>query len=631
MIDGLLFAACLVAMASAGLCVLELLGGASRDPWARLLDGVAAGMGIAGMVALVLAAAGLLRPLPLAIAGGLALGAGWGALLETIRALERPRLGRAWPLVAVCLLVLGTEVVTMLAPPVGGDQTKYQLVYPRLYGQSGTLLSTPWSMWGAMQFVQNFVFAIGYALRGENLARFFNGLSGVLAAGAAGVLAGRQFGRAVGVAAAALFFTLPITWSLMTRAGSDLPVVLYALLATSSLLEWVRSEEPGALRRSALMAGFAAGSKVMGLLVPALVGIAVLVVLARRAWPVVRTLTAALTFGLIVIAAACPWYVRNALEYDNPIYPFGYGVFGGAHWSKPATDYLEDYYVQYRGTYAARRGDAPYAGVRVARFPWDLTMHPNSFENGARQSLDVSPFALAFAPAILLVGRRRWAAYTIAALGFGYAGIIAGAAWAHPRYVFPGVVLLLVASVPAARALLGRRAFAVLVGLAVLGNVALTGRLLKPLWPDQLRVAVGRLDPHEFLRRHSDRYEFWEEANAAVGPADRLLVLEKVPHPYYIERPYVLGSYLEQGLLDYRTLDTPERLVAAAHTLGITHVTVDTAALDAKGDPFEAEVSRLWRAFLDDACTPVLSRSGFALYALRPQSAFVANPEGPRG
>jgi hypothetical protein len=334
---------------------------------------------------------------------------------------------------------------------------------------------------------------------------------------------------------------------------------------------------------------------------------------------------------MIVLAAACPWYVRNGLDTGNPIYPFGYGLFGGSHWSTAASQYLDEYYLQYQGTFATRREAAPYAGTGLVRFPWDLTMHPNSFENGARQSLDVSPFALAFAPALLLVRRGRGAAWSIAALGLGYAGIIAGAAWAHPRYVFPGVVLLLVAAVPAAHALLGRRGFVAVVGLAVLGNVALTSRLLRPLWPDQARVALGRLDGREFLRRHSDRYAFWEQANAAVPSTGRVLVLEKIPHPYYIERPYVLGSYLEQGLLDYRVLDTPERLITAAHALGITHVSVDLAALDARRDPFEAEVSRLWRAFVDGACEPVLRQEGFALYTLRPVTAFVANPDGPRG
>ena len=54
--------------------------------------------------------------------------------------------------------------------------------------------------------------------------------------------------------------------------------------------------------------------------------------------------------------------------------------------------------------------------------------------------------------------------------------------------------------------------------------------------------------PDAFLDKYSDRYVFWHEANQAVPPSPvRSLVLEKIPHPYYIERPFVLLSYLEQG------------------------------------------------------------------------------------
>ena len=45
------------------------------------------------------------------------------------------------------------------------------------------------------------------------------------------------------------------------------------------------------------------------------------------------------------------------------------------------------------------------------------TMHPESFENGKRQGQDVSPFAFAFLPALLLVRRRRQAALAIAGIG----------------------------------------------------------------------------------------------------------------------------------------------------------------------------------------------------------------------
>src|SRR5439155_413449 len=83
--------------------------------------------------------------------------AGGRELARASRALEARALGRVWPLVLVCALVLVAEVPTMLAPPVGGDQTKYQLVYPRLYALAGGLVPTPWSFWGQMQFLPNFV------------------------------------------------------------------------------------------------------------------------------------------------------------------------------------------------------------------------------------------------------------------------------------------------------------------------------------------------------------------------------------------------------------------------------------------------------------------------------------------
>src|SRR5207245_5003674 len=147
---------------------------------------------------------------------------------------------------------------------------------------------------------------------------------------------------------------------------------------------------------------------------------------------------------------ASPSYVRTTIDTGTPIYPFGYGLFGGRHWSAAAEEYLADYYRAYQTTYATRRGGEPYVGFAVTRFPWDLTMHPESFENAARASLDVSPFALAFAPALVLIRRRRPKVLAVAAIGFAYAAIIATGAWAHPRYVLPGVALVLAATVPAA-------------------------------------------------------------------------------------------------------------------------------------------------------------------------------------
>src|SRR5204863_9007415 len=141
---------------------------------------------------------GVLEPWALAVAGGLALALGGNDLVGALRAVRLRRVARAWPLLAVCALVLAAEVMAMVAPPVGGDQTKYQLAYPRLYAAAGRLVATPWSFWGHMQFLQNFLFAIGFALSDGALARYLNGAFGVLTALALGALTRRHLGEQSG-------------------------------------------------------------------------------------------------------------------------------------------------------------------------------------------------------------------------------------------------------------------------------------------------------------------------------------------------------------------------------------------------------------------------------------------------
>jgi hypothetical protein len=615
-IDLVLCAVVLAACGAGGMVALRMAGALPRRPEEHLLAAIATGLGLASMLALALAAAHALRAWPFAVAGAAALLAGGGGLVRALRAVRPPRGRLAWLLLAVCAVLLVAEAPTWFAPPVGGDQTKYQLAYPRLFAMAGGLVPTPWCFWGSQQWLQNFLFALAYAVRGENLARCMNAVSGVLAALALATLARRHLDRRLGAVVGTLFFTMPMTWSQMTRSGADMSVVVYAGLAVSAFLDWAYGQRAADLRRTAIFAGLGGASKMMGLLVPALVGVGILVVLARRRPPLARALGAAVVYGVVALAILSPWYVRNAIETGDPLHPFGNAAFHGRDWSPEAAAYLDTYYDQYRTREAGERGGKPYRGLEVAWFPWDLTMHPESFENGKRQGQDPSPFALAFAPALLLARRRRRAALAILAIGVAYGGIIAVGAWAHPRYVLPGTALVLVAAAAGAQAVAGRRLLPWIVALTVLGNVALTTRMLRPMWPDQVRVAAGRLSAGTFLARYSDRWVFWSEANRMVPPDGRVAVLEKIAHPYYIDRPFVLLSYLEQGLVDFRVTSTPDAVVRRLRELGATHVAVDVKGLDAAADPFERDVTALWRGVVERLGTPVLEKGGYALYPM---------------
>src|SRR5262249_60752527 len=136
-----------------------------------------------------------------------ALVAGGRSLIAALRAVRAARGPMTWLLVALCAVLLLVEAPTWFAPPVGGDQEKYHLVYPRLYALAGGLVPTPWTFWGQQQWLENFLFAIAFALRGDVLARLLNAVAGVMAALALATLTRRHLGGRPGNRAAPVVFT----------------------------------------------------------------------------------------------------------------------------------------------------------------------------------------------------------------------------------------------------------------------------------------------------------------------------------------------------------------------------------------------------------------------------------------
>lgn len=596
---------------------------------------IALGLGLLAYVTLALAEASLLgRP---ALLAALALAAAWSRRELVAGVALGVRGARRWldgsptrserAALALGVVIVAAELVMSFAPPVGGDQTKYQLVYPRLWAEAHRVVATPWSFWGYLQYLMNLLFAAAFALRGDVLARLLNAAYGVLLAFAIFALGRRAFGRQTGVWAAILFLTMPFTASLMSRAWVEFALSLYVILAVLAVLAWRRSRSGAWLGLAAVMAGLAAGTKLIGLLAPALLAVVVaLDVLragGRRAAPAAARAIA--TFGLVAALVGAPCYARNAVETGNPIYPFGYGVFGGRNWSADAARGLDAYYDAYRETQAARRGGHAYHGVEALRFPWDATMAPQSFEEAGRSAYDVGPFLLAFAPALVLLRGRRDAGLLLG-VAAAYATVVVFGMWAHPRYIHPALVLLLIATVEATARLraLGpaaaRGVTAVLVA-TVLVQTALTARVLAPLWPDSARVALGRMTPDAFLRKNERHYALASLVRAHVPPNGNVLLLGMIPHPYYyVGRPFTLASPLEQGAIDYRSIANVDDFVNAIRRYGVTYVVREDEPDKRAANPVGERVLRLWDDLLARA-EKIGDTPDGALYRLTPAMA----------
>ena len=100
----------------------------------------------------------------------------------------------------------------------------------------------------------------------------------------------------------------------------DLPRACFSVGAFLFAYRYVLNFRRHDLILSALLAGAAVAGKYTELMTPGLIGIGLLPFIIRRGtWRDI--LPAAIAF----IAVAAPWYVKNAISFGNPLYPFVFG------------------------------------------------------------------------------------------------------------------------------------------------------------------------------------------------------------------------------------------------------------------------------------------------------------------
>ncbi|ATB28445.1 glycosyltransferase family 39 protein [Melittangium boletus] len=370
--------------------------------WEHTSHAATLGLGMLTHGLFVLGSVGLLYRS--AVLGGVALALGlgvkrwWPCVLEGVATLRGMK-----PLpVLGGLLVLGFCVpllLTPLIPPTSWDATEYYLRCAWLFVDQHRIVLTPTLRMAVYPHLNTMLFTLGL-LFADDLAAQLTQLLALLLTGAALMGAGsRLFSARAGVWAAALTIGSPIAIWLGSVAYIDMGLTLFLTVATLTVLRWFEQGDRHWLFLSAAFFGFAASAKHNAFPLFALVGVVVLYEAFRR-----RQVGHAILFGLLGLAVAAPWYVRNAYYTGNPFFPLLPQVFGYSYLN--AGD-MERFNLDLN---LSRRHELK----ALLQLPWQLTFEPHK----ARAEAPLSPGYLAALP-FLLVGawKNRWVRILLALVG----------------------------------------------------------------------------------------------------------------------------------------------------------------------------------------------------------------------
>lgn len=239
----------------------------------------------------------------------------------------------------VALAFIGTT-----APEISYDALVYHLAVPQSYLSAGQMIDLPYNHYSYLPLLTSLLYVWGLAVDGMYMAKLMNWFIGMALLHALYAFASGLKGRKFGLAACALFITIPTVTYLHWVANSDLGAALFLMFALMCCLKW--REFPtkiGFLYLAGLFCGAGLATKYT-----TAIGVAAIMTYCNvrlYSVPVDRKWRVAGCFALLLVLPLLPWFVRNFVFQGNPFFPYATEYFGGRSFDP---ELLRNWYAETR-------------------------------------------------------------------------------------------------------------------------------------------------------------------------------------------------------------------------------------------------------------------------------------------
>lgn len=531
-------------------------------------------IGLAGMlyvpVIVILLAGGVL-------CGGLELSRKISSLVHYVRNVPH-RLGRYSFCLSIIAILAVLNALTAATPPIDVDVLNYHLAVPHIYALHHRIIPIPGIFFSYFPFTIQLFYLPCLVLRAASAAQLLHVMFGLANIMVIANIARRFYGVKTAALATLLFYSLNDVSAETPVGRIDLGVSFYALMAFLCFIIMQESNNGKLwLIMSGIFAGFCAGSKYTGLIVPLIITVIVLIFSRQSRFK------KSLTVAVVALLIAAPWYIRNYIWTENPVFPFFTELFGQGP--------LLDEHIEF-----IRQGNWKYAPIsrtflNFLLVPWLLIVKRDAFASGR-----IGPLFLAYLPVFFCL---RWYRLKHLRPMLVFCGIwLPFWFWTSPlvRFIFAPLGLLSIVLAQALRLSLRCRRHWRYLTLSVLW----LWLVFAFAWniknhAEFIPAAIGAISPNIFLDRIAEIEEYtfadFRYVNTVLKPQSMLLFGS---HGLYVDVNFILaGDWAMQRWKDVQQCDR-YTLETALRSSGITHIMLRENLVDGN-DPIETSLYHCYK------------------------------------
>jgi 4-amino-4-deoxy-L-arabinose transferase-like glycosyltransferase len=516
------------------------------------------GTGVVGLLVLFLGLMGLLRGWPILAMLLLALvltrrdvAEVWQCLVRATRTAFATHEARIISIAFMGFIAL--LVVRTLVPPHTADELIYHLPVPQRFVQEGRILPLYDNSLGNMPFLLHMIYTV-FMLAGSDIAaKLFSLFLAIATAVLLYAFCCRFITRHVGVIALFAFFAsgMIVELAVTTRIDVSLAGMLFA--CTYAMINYLTTRSRAWLWLSAVFAGFSLGIKHTAALWIFLVGILYLVETIKQRETIPKVLQYGVLYTLLAVAVASPWYIKNAVWFHNPIYPFVTGEvaeFGpnGIRYFNADDERKLD--AHFEATRKARPDIVAEqeqelrraADARIERHPmrlWEYFFKPNAYLMA--EPYQFPNYLFLIIPFIVFLRPGKWI-WWLLILGLAFVFCVTFTSWIA-RYLVPAYPALTIVAaytlLTLSRRLESRLGIAKRIpvyGLGLAFVPVLAACIASLQYFHSFQYVTGIASRHDFVSRISF-YRPIEFVNRELPPTARVMMIGAQMN-YGLKRPY---------------------------------------------------------------------------------------------
>jgi len=213
-------------------------------------------------------------------------------------------------------------VLRALTPPHTADELIYHLPVPQQFVQAGRVFPSYDNSLGNMPFLIHMIYVACLMVGSDIATKVISLFLAITTAISLYAFCNRYLTRGVGAISLFAFFAAGMIVELGVSARIDVSLAGMLFACTFAMINYLTTRVRAWLWLSALFGGFSLGIKHTAALWIFFVGILYLIETFRSRESAGKILGNGILYTLIALAIASPWYIKNAVWFHNPIYPF---------------------------------------------------------------------------------------------------------------------------------------------------------------------------------------------------------------------------------------------------------------------------------------------------------------------